>query len=325
MKKIRVKYTDWWDGFEPENYRIHKILTKHFRVELSDTPDYVISSVYSKDFMKYECVRILYTGENICPDFNLFDYAIGFEHLDFGDRYLRFPNYLMNPLYENDINLMLSKHLVTLEGINDKTEFCDFVYSNQNADPIREKMFYKLNEYKRVNSGGKFMNNVGMAEGVLDKFKFQKKHKFSIAFENSSHYGYTTEKLVQSFAAQTIPIYWGDPNISEVFNTKAMINVSEFSSLDDVVNKVKEVDQNEKLYCTMLSEPAMVQETVLEEKYQELETFLVNIFSQPLMQAGRRNKGMAVKRYYSIEDKNTKGSNARDKKIGVWNRISRVT
>ncbi|CAJ99309.1 alpha (1,3)-fucosyltransferase fragment 2 [Helicobacter acinonychis str. Sheeba] len=34
-----------------------------------------------------------YTGENEVPNFNLFDYAIGFDGLDFKERYLRMPLY----------------------------------------------------------------------------------------------------------------------------------------------------------------------------------------------------------------------------------------
>ena len=50
------------------------------------------------------------------------------------------------------------------------------------------------------------MNNIGGA--VSDKFAFQQKHKFSIAFENTSYCGYCTEKIVEAFVAGTIPIYW---------------------------------------------------------------------------------------------------------------------
>ena len=67
MKKIRLKYVDWWDGFQPEQYRFHQILTKHFDIEISDEPDYIIASVYSDEAKSYNCVRILYTGENILP------------------------------------------------------------------------------------------------------------------------------------------------------------------------------------------------------------------------------------------------------------------
>ncbi|RVY51975.1 fucosyltransferase, partial [Helicobacter pylori] len=37
--------------------------------------------------------RVFYTGENEVPNFNLFDYAIGFDELDFNNRYLRMPLY----------------------------------------------------------------------------------------------------------------------------------------------------------------------------------------------------------------------------------------
>ena len=299
MKTIKVKYTDWWNGFKPEEYRIHKILAKYFNVEFSEEPDYVISSVYSKDFLRYDCVRILYTGENICPDFNLFDYGIGFEYLDFGDRYLRFPNWLMNPAYEKDVERMCGKHRISESEMDEKVEFCDFVYSNGKADPIREEMFQKLSGYKRVNSGGRFMNNMGMPGGVPNKYEFQRKHKFSIAFENSSQPGYTTEKLVQSFAAQTVPIYWGDPLVAKVFNDKAMIHVRDFSNLDEVVRRVMEVDQDEQLYHAMLAEPALLQKTgSFAFEFQELEDFLIHIFSQPKELAGRRNRGKNIDYYY---------------------------
>ena len=42
--------------------------------------------------MKYKnAVKIFYTQENLCPDFNFADYGIGFEELTYGDRYLQFP------------------------------------------------------------------------------------------------------------------------------------------------------------------------------------------------------------------------------------------
>ena len=87
-------------------------------------------------------------------------------------------------------------------------------------------MFEELNKYKRVDSGGRYLNNIGRPEGVRDKFAFQSEHKFSLTFENSAHLGYTTEKLLQGFSAGTIPIYWGDPAVENCFNPKAFINIS---------------------------------------------------------------------------------------------------
>ena len=44
--------------------------------------------------------------------------------------------------------------------------------------------------------------------------RMKKPYKFSIAFENAWYPGYTSEKIVTSMLAGTIPIYWGNPDIS---------------------------------------------------------------------------------------------------------------
>jgi hypothetical protein len=116
----------------------------------------------------------------------------------------------------------------TLSGPGELT--FSITVSNANRNPVFKELFEALSKYKRVNSGGRWMNNVGGP--VADKMTFDRRHKFSIACENSASPGYTTEKLVQAFAAKTIPIYWGDPLVSRVFNTKAFINVNDFASVD---------------------------------------------------------------------------------------------
>lgn len=163
--------------------------------------------------------------ENIVPDFNACDYAIGFEWMRYEDRYIRLPLYY---LYPNICELMEEKHLQTLDEIRAmKTDFCSITVSNTNRDPIFKTIFKELSQYKQIDSGGLWHNNMGGR--VPDKFAFDKKHKFSIVCENSAHSGYTTEKIVQAFAAGCIPIYWGDPSVSKVFNPKAFINVQDFS------------------------------------------------------------------------------------------------
>ena len=73
------------------------------------------------------------------------------------------------------------------------------------------------------------MNNVGSP--VADKYAFESEYKFSIAFENASYSGYTSEKILEAFAAGTVPIYWGDPDIAKVYNSKAFINLNEGKTL----------------------------------------------------------------------------------------------
>lgn len=286
MKKhIRIRFVDFWDNFIPENSLFYQLLAEHYDIELSDEPDYLFCSVFGDEHLRYDCVKIFYTGENQCPDFNLYDYALGFERLTLGDRYFRFPIYY---LYDSDFAAMQAKHKIP--GLAGKTGFCSFVYSNNNASPHREEFFNKLNEYKTISSGGRYRNNVGGP--VADKLQFQLTHKFSIAFENSSHPGYCTEKLIQSYAARTIPIYWGDIHVAESFNEDSFINCHRFDSWDDIVAEVKRIDADDALCLKMLQAPALKHPDIdgYEATLNRLAAFLIHIIEQPLDKATRYNR-----------------------------------
>lgn len=296
--------------FNPYNNFITNLLKKHFEIELSKDPDFLIFSVNSIDYLKYDCVRIFYTAENLVPDFNLCDYAIGYHYLDFGDRYIRYPLYLVdgfvaykNDDYANDLYRAIHKHERAKESIKQKTDFCSFVYSNDKASKNRQLLFEMLSEYKRVNSGGNYLNNTGGP--VSDKLVFQSKHKFAIAFENTSTSGYTTEKIVHAFSADTVPIYWGNPLIGKEFNEEAFINCHKFGlteNADDLILKriiecVKEIDQDDNLYYKMLSACALSKENNIEDQKSRLENFLINIFIQNKEDAYRRNRFYWGERY----------------------------
>gem|GEM_PF-4856761 len=67
---VRIRFVGFWDDFNTEDNFFTQILQRRYRVEISDTPDYIIYSCIGsrrKDFLKYDCVRIFYTGENVPP------------------------------------------------------------------------------------------------------------------------------------------------------------------------------------------------------------------------------------------------------------------
>jgi len=280
-KTIRIKFVDFYPNFHPEKAPLWQRLWDLYHVELSENPDWLVYSVFGTEHLKYNnCVKIFYTGENQAPDFNLCDYALGFDYIDFGDRYMRLPLWL---LYPNDIHAMLHKH--ERQTLDSKTDFCSFVVSNPHGNETRAKFMDMLSEYKQVHSGGRWRNNVGGP--VADKLAFQKKHKFSMAFENTIHPGYTTEKIVQSFAAQTIPIYWGDPMVTETFNNEAFINCNDYPDLESVIERVKEIDQNDVLWLKMIETPALRDPEIIHKSLTDLDAFLQHIFDQE-PQAARR-------------------------------------
>ena len=157
-------------------------LSDRFQIEFTDiNPDFVISDCFNSDFLRYNCVRILLMGENITPDFNLFDYAVAFDHLEYGDRYLRVPLYA----FQNEFSDAMDKHLRKEEDFLRREKFCNFIFSDSAlADRMRVDIFNELEKYKRIDSGGALLNNIGYR--VKNKMDFMKDYKFSIAFENSS-------------------------------------------------------------------------------------------------------------------------------------------
>lgn len=254
MRKIRVKNVDNFPN-SPLNVGWIDFLKKYYHVEVSDNPEYVFCTPWGAEFMNYpDAIRILITGENTRPDFNFFDYAIGFDRLTFGDRYLRHRIDASKPPLDYNINYTERK-------------FCNFVYFNDsytNYALLRQDFCKKLTQYKRVDCPGRVLNNMPpgsicgrQGDWVKGKLEFIKNYKFTIAFENDCYPGYTTEKLIHPFLVNSVPIYFGDPDVTIDFNPKAFINGNEFKSFDELVEYVAYVDKNDDVYLSMLSEPAM--------------------------------------------------------------------
>lgn len=287
-KNIRIKFVDFPLNFDYKGNFIYKwLLNNNYDVDVADNPDYLVFGVFGDDHLRYnDCVKLFYTGECQTPDFNLCDYAIGFDYLDFGDRYLRYPLYYTYNV--KAFEQMERKHLLTEEEIAAKKGFCAFVCSNGRAAEQRVAFFNALNAVRRVDSGGKLLNNVGAP--VADKIAFQASHRFAIAFENTSYPGYTTEKIVEAFASGCIPIYYGDPSVTRDFNPKAFVNCADYASFDEVVKRVIEIDDNPELLRQYLREPALNDPQMRAKAHAALDAFLENIFSQDKEQAKRYNR-----------------------------------
>lgn len=250
-KTIKLWFTDFWKGFDPKCNFITNVLKQSFHIVLSDSePDFLFYSCFGRQHTLYKCVRISFLGENCSPDFNWCDYAIGCDWLNFGDRYLRFP------LFSFSIQANMGKGLSTQEALTvyNRPKFCNFLYSNStHADPIRERLFHALSAYRRVDAGGACCNNVGFR--VQDHHLWQKEYKFTIACENSKKPGYTTEKLANALLADTIPLYWGNPEITRDINPHRIIQVCDYSCMDDLVAKVHELDVSPEAFCNIVSQP----------------------------------------------------------------------
>jgi len=249
-KKLKIDFADFSEGFEKESNYFFALLSSQYDVEITDSPDFLIYSVFGLDYLNYDCIRILYTGENRRPNFDECDYAFSFDFSD-DKRNFRLPFYS----YFCDTSVLTRPKPDPDTILKGKTGFCNMVTSNPMGKD-RATFFHKLSDYKRVDSGGKYLNNVGGP--VADKMAFIKNYKFSIAFENSCYPGYTTEKIVEAMTAHTIPIYWGNPLVQRDFNTKSFVNCHDYANFDEVVRRIKEIDNDDGLYRSYMEEPYFV-------------------------------------------------------------------
>lgn len=285
-KRIRLKIDGSTFNMAPCFWEtLEKQLSEKYIIEYTNDPDYYICNCFTNDYMKKDCIVIQVCGENTTPDFNVVDYAIGHDHMIFGDRYLRFPIFFY---WKEDYKDALTKHLRTDDYYLAKEKFCNFIYSSKWRNVIRDEFFMNLSTYKRVDSGGRTLNNIGRL--VDDKRLFQENYKFSIAFENSLKDGYTTEKIIQAFSAGTIPIYWGNPSVVKDFNPKSFINLHDFNNVEECIDRIKEIDTSQELYLEMQHEPIYADGTSVSEFIKNpnyLFDFLDHIFEQPMENAKR--------------------------------------
>lgn len=278
-QNIRIKFTN--ASLMRTQQRLLDILRERFNILLVDeSPDYVIGTAFDTiDTLKHkDAVKILFTGENIVPDFNFYDYAIGFDHLEFGDRYLRIPLYCFYPNFDD---LCSGKTFPKEYDLLAKRKFCSFVVSNSNgADPIRGKFFKELCKYKIVDSAGLYLNNMG-GTYLEDKQSFIANYKFNIAFENSQVDGYTTEKIMEPMAVNSIPIYWGNRKVAKDFNPQSFIDLSNFDCIKDCIDYIIQLDKDDDKYLSMLRQSWFNTDGGLQDYKERIWSFFDNIFSKP--------------------------------------------
>ena len=304
MKDITVRIEDV-DSKSPylskQPYFFIELLRQKYNVTIltdgDEQPDVLFYSCWgSQNNVKWtHCLRIYYTAERDCPNFNMCDYAIGLTNIGTTERFLHFPFYV----FYND----LMRKYESLPDIEENEpflnrDFCSTVVTDPYRSPIFFDVFNKLNEYKPVASGGRWNNTVGGA--VLDKMAFIKNYKFHLAFENMKVDDYVTEKIMESLAARTIPIYWGSRSVKKEFGEGSYIDISDFDTLGRAIDYIKKVDNDDELYMNILRQRAKLRYSY-DEWCDHVLTFLVNaIENGKRIFDSRCNRVYAEKNIYHV-------------------------
>ena len=95
-------------------------------------------------------------------------------------------------------------------------------------------------------------------------YKIMKKYRFALTFENANVSYYHTEKIINAFAAGSVPIYWGSDTIFNIFNKDAFIFFDK-DNHQKTLEMVKYLEKNPLEYEKMVTQPILAKGAL--EKY----------------------------------------------------------
>ena len=251
-KEIKIKCIGLFNKSNHINWLKSKLDDEFILTFDEDDPDYLIYNVFTQEDIepKYKtAIKIAIYTENVMPDLNLADYSIGHYHIIYLDRYFKYSVFL----WTNFIDIDKKREEILKNPIRKK--FCAAVISNCDTE-FRLDFISKLNEYKKVDMGGKCQNNIN--ESVTNKSEFLSNYKFSIAMENSDGDGYLSEKIFDSFLAGTIPIYYGDYLLDEFINPKSYILIKGEKDIENKIEYIKKIDKDDNLYKAIIKEKPII-------------------------------------------------------------------
>ena len=249
-----------------------RLLNMRYLITINDSsPDLVIYDDLSRQQIpvyKNKPIRIAFTGESKDIDYGKCNMALCFDENHPKSYYLPLWVIFIDWFNTQDPNLCKLTAIITRPNILEpfsRELFCGFIASN--SVPYRDNFVKLLSRYKKVSCPGKCLHNFPQIGGIMgpEKELFLRHCKFSIAFENCSHPGYITEKLLHAFQSRTIPIYWGAKSVSQYFNPKAFLNLANYDSPEELVTDIIYLDNDPIAYKEMLNQPVFINDFIPEQ------------------------------------------------------------
>lgn len=190
------------------------------------------------------------------------------------------------PLFLADFHYKIDD-LTSKRKYKQKKNFCAFAVSS-NSSRERVKFFRMLSRYKKVDSYGRVMNNIGpkFIGHWRNNPSIFSKYKFVICFENSFVDDFVTEKITNVMLSGAIPIYRGPKTVNDYFNTSSFINYEDYGSYKSMIRKIIELDKNPKEYRKMVIKPWTNKTKIKmlkKRKEEELVRFYKNMFAKKIV------------------------------------------
>ena len=258
--KLTIEFRDTGPRFrDPLKHFAIRSIAQWCDVSIGSPGEICIYSCFGTSHREFDGPKIHVIGENVRPNFNAADYAIGPDRIK-NPIYLRYPFWA----WRSPTRLLMKPSIDRVPVAGNK--FCAFVYTNPRCAP-RNELFQAMHARRFVEAPGKLFNNTTAdlagrrtADWRDSKVEYLKQFQFVIAAENSRHHGYITEKITDAFKAGAIPIYWGDLSIEHDFNPGSFVNGNSFESFESLADHVLELSNDPVRMAEMRSVAPMNQE-----------------------------------------------------------------
>ena len=246
---VYLYWKNFWSNMNLEDCQILDLF-KHSYPEinfcLASSPkeaDVLISSCYGKEKFdqKFDhCLRILFLGENVRPQFDIYDYSLTSDLNSYRGKNIYLPIWLLqidlfNRNYDYQDKKIYNIDLFTKrKKIDFSTRRSSIVYIGNNCEPFRESIIQSIcAEPNLINTYGSNSNP------VENKVELIKKYKATLAMENSYYPGYITEKGIQAYLGGAKIFYWGCLKNSPFNKHPLFINLETTQMSNQIIKKIK--------------------------------------------------------------------------------------
>ena len=287
---MKISFVDFWPSPRPldifNNFFVHALqaCAENIRVVEPSSCEVLFYGPFGQEHRRYRhCLKIFYTGENILPDFNQCHASLSFSSDDCSGRNMRLPLWHLyidwfgvrsygNPEWLVPVDWLKYPALSDFSA-SSKQKFCAIVYGK----PIQTRItaIAAISRYRQVDVFGKANPRAPIPDGELAKLQALSPYRFSLCYENSIAEGYHTEKLLHGKIAGGIPIYFGHPSVDLDFNPRCFIQAADLSE-HQLVERVREIDSDQRLYRQMVEEPLFLQFPDLGNLCEKLLSFILN-------------------------------------------------
>ncbi|CAB4335735.1 unannotated protein [freshwater metagenome] len=101
--------------------------------------------------------------------------------------------------------------------------------------------FRAINELRKIGEVDVFGPMVG--KPISNKPEIAKDYKYMVCLENDNYPGYVTEKLLEAYLSDTVPLYWGNLGNDSSINRKGFSNLLDFESMSEWIEYVRNIDE----------------------------------------------------------------------------------